>query len=238
VPKLRPCVACGKKCRGDRCRDCWKLIARETNPRVGTRGVCSFLGCNDPHLGLGWCSKHYTRYRRHGDPGVNLQPRTGATRACPSCGKKRSKSRLGVCRACWRYALPKWIGCLAEGCPEPHASKGYCTKHAHRVRRYGDPDIVRLRSIQIVAQLPVPAGDCIEWPYVGRGGYGRAVVGNRSMPAHRFVWEEQVGPISPGLHLDHLCCNAACVNVQHLEPVTPTENQRRRWARWWARQAA
>jgi hypothetical protein len=33
-----------------------------------------------------------------------------------------------------------------------------------------------------------------------------------------------VGPIQPGLHLDHLCRVRLCVNPAHLEPVTPQVN--------------
>lgn len=29
---------------------------------------CSIEGCTGAHVGRGWCLKHYTRWRRHGDP--------------------------------------------------------------------------------------------------------------------------------------------------------------------------
>ncbi|MFZ4266627.1 HNH endonuclease signature motif containing protein [Streptomyces arboris] len=124
------------------------------------------------------------------------------------------------------------------GCEVQQATKGYCRKHAHRVARHGDPHAARLRSIEIVAALPQPDGECISWPRLGATGYGRAVYKGKTYQAHRLVWEQQIGTIPAGLELDHLCCNRACVNTGHLEPVTGTENKRRRWARWWARQEA
>jgi len=44
---------------------------------------------------------------------------------------------------------------------------------------------------------------------------------------HRAVYEQLVGPIPAGLHLDHLCNVRLCLNPEHLEPVTQAENNRR-----------
>lgn len=30
--------------------------------------ICSIPGCNKPHSARGWCVRHYTRWRNHGDP--------------------------------------------------------------------------------------------------------------------------------------------------------------------------
>lgn len=67
-------------------------------------------------------------------------------------------------------------------------------------------------------------------------GYGKA---NRpagdgwvSVMAHRYMYELLRGPIADGLEMDHLCLLPRCVNPDHLEPVTPAENQRRKNALW------
>ncbi len=68
------------------------------------------------------------------------------------------------------------------------------------------------------------------WEWIGarwRLGYGKFNVGERRVAAHRFGYEMLVGPIPEGLDLDHLCRNPWCVNPDHLEPVTRTENTRR-----------
>lgn len=49
--------------------------------------------------------------------------------------------------------------------------------------------------------------------------------------AHRWVYEQHRGPIPTGLELDHLCRVKACVNPDHLEPVTHAENVRRAMTR-------
>lgn len=59
-------------------------------------------------------------------------------------------------------------------------------------------------------------------------GYGQLSMGGHHRAAHYVVWEMHRPAVSSGLVLDHLCFQPACVNPDHLEPVTYVENTRRR----------
>jgi hypothetical protein len=66
------------------------------------------------------------------------------------------------------------------------------------------------------------------WLWTGArtpGGYGHFKGWiDKSSSAHRFSYELLVGPIAPGLEIDHLCRNTSCVRPDHLEAVTHAVN--------------
>jgi len=73
-----------------------------------------------------------------------------------------------------------------------------------------------------------PIGYTIEpngcWLWVGsrhKKGYGTW----KNKKAHRVMYERYIGPIPPGLVMDHFVCDTPpCVNPTHVRPVTSREN--------------
>ena len=86
---------------------------------------------------------------------------------------------------------------------------------------------------QFLASVPSrDPGEC--WVWIGafnQDGYGRIDARidarRKNLRAHRVVFEALVGPIPPGLTIDHLCRNRPCCNPDHLEPVPRGENTMR-----------
>ena len=76
--------------------------------------------------------------------------------------------------------------------------------------------------------FPEPNTGCWLWQgALTYNGYGKLWWEKCCRRAHRASYEAFMGPIPDGLQLDHTCRVRACVNPEHLEPVTCAENIRR-----------
>lgn len=87
-------------------------------------------------------------------------------------------------------------------------------------------------------RVEIAPNGCHLWTGTTSGSgarYGYFRPGTRAsdpkIPAHRWIYEQLVGPIPDGLELDHVkdrgCISKLCVNPEHLEPVSHAENRRR-----------
>lgn len=91
---------------------------------------------------------------------------------------------------------------------------------------------LRRRFLEKVLYATDGSGCWLWQGYIDPSGYGRFQRGRGLSPmAHRYSYEEFIGPIPDGLQLDHVkargCVHRHCVNPEHLEPVTLKENQMR-----------
>jgi hypothetical protein len=88
------------------------------------------------------------------------------------------------------------------------------------------------------------------WLWLGslhpKTGYGKKRWYGKDKLAHRWMYEQRVGPIPKGKVIDHICNVRHCVNPDHLQAITYAENNQRcmdqgrhpnKGKRYWGRNA-
>ena len=137
--------------------------------------------------------------------------------------------------------------CSFEGCEKKLCAKGLCNSHWAQQTRHGvltpittheTPEKRFNRNVRKDEDT-----GCWNWHGAGSGkmydresgtgGYGQLRIGGQSWMAHRWAYEQKHKvTLTPEDTLDHLCRNTRCVNPDHLERVSLTENVKRKTLYW------
>lgn len=195
-----------------------------------TERTCTADGCDRPVLARAMCGMHYQRWLKVNGP----QPRPKVP--CSIDGCDRTGGTRGLCKPHYQqWWRREGATTTCSLCDAPVFSLGWCRKHYRRNRRWGDPlrgDMPQgLSDRERVEWYTNKTDTCWLWTgTVANTGYGHIYrKGGPVVGAHRLSYEVHVDPIPEGLTIDHLCRVPLCVNPDHLEPVTQSENNRRAW---------
>lgn len=134
-----------------------------------------------------------------------------------------------------RYMAEK---CYIPSCSAASRARAMCPKHYKRWAAGKDPAMpscLEMTEAQRFWSHVDSSGDCWFWTgALNIWGYG--VFGTKTISAHVWSYLNEVGPISLGLEVDHLChdpdaCDLAakcphrrCVRPSHLQLCTPRAN--------------
>jgi hypothetical protein len=107
---------------------------------------------------------------------------------------------------------------------EPGAAQTAPARGHHLTRGSDMPKITPPPRLD--GRVQVTSAGCWEWmKYRTHQGYGAGTFnGSGGTLVHRWAYETLVGPVPPGLEIDHLCGNRACCNPEHLEAVPHSVN--------------
>lgn len=148
------------------------------------------------------CSYCSTQCRRAAQAERVRQPPLATLRPCVSCGQEfRPTYARSLSRYCSDLCRPDQRGPL---------------RRAYEER---DPETF---FAALVCQADT-ATDCWIWPKLN-DGYPVLRVRGRDLPLHRAVLEMKHDAPLGSQAAHHACANTACVNPDHLQPVTHREN--------------
>jgi len=95
------------------------------------------------------------------------------------------------------------------------------------VSRQVRPSGLPLRERLELSKVVDPSG-CWLWTlHISSKGYGTIWVAGKTQYAHRMAYEVFVGPIPVSMTVHHKCGTRHCMNPEHLELCSASENRKR-----------
>ena len=123
--------------------------------------------------------------------------------------------------------------CSVDSCNSDAKKMGFCTKHYQRNRKHSDPnrcdliwgDVARFNALV----MPEPNTGCWLWTgNIMHRGYAIMWANGKTTRVSRWSFRKFKGDIPDGMHVDHICEVKDCVNPDHLQLLTPAENNEKR----------
>jgi hypothetical protein len=202
--------------------------------------TCSTPDCDRPLAKrTGECSSCRSRRWREENPG-GRHAKT-ETNVCQCCGAKTTREvqpgpRPKWCAECRRKGLCRQAAC--QWCKAKfwaRYNQTFCSVACARRERlsetlqgdmrtaYEKKDWSRL--LDTIRARTQQANGCWVWQGpMTRQGYGYTVLGGKKLQAHRLAVMGALGAELGSQSVHHKCANRACVNPDHLQPVTHQEN--------------
>lgn len=200
--------------------------------------TCAVDDCERERNVREWCSMHYLRWKRHGDP-LYVWVK-------PVCSVEECSDPVygwGFCRKHYQQEKKRTETriCSIDGCAKSQFARTWCTTHYTRWRNFGDPlaevsrsgvgmnleEAFRFYMPGEPPAAPSTAEGCWDWT----GGrlttgmqYGTVKVFGKTWVAHRASYTIFHGEIPDGLLVRHTCDRPVCVQPAHLVLGTDQDN--------------
>lgn len=168
-----------------------------TTPSAET---CIIANCGKAIFARGWCSAHYTRWKRHGDPLAGRAYYRQPNPVCVEQGCDRPSHATGLCSTHYgQRRVQVAVSCAVEGCEEPVTCRGWCGRHYQRYVKYGAPLAGPAFRRRRGTGLP-------NWAYWQRRSEDKAAAAP-DLLAYREI-----------LRYDPCSCGGPCEHIDHIEP--------------------
>lgn len=170
--------------------------------------LCSFGQCDRPTKTATHCKAHYQQLRRGGSltPLRKVSPR----------GHRKPK---------------EYVPCGFLGCDKTRHTLQWCVGHYNQLWRGGHlrPLGERLNpatvwDLETIFASCTRSDDCLLFGTEQVSKYPQIRYGDRAQVVHRVVYTLHSGEDITGVPIHHKCGNSKCVNPDHLEPASATEN--------------